>query len=787
MFRNYIKIAWRNLWRRKLFTTVNILGMAVGLICVAFLALCVQQMLVRDKFHKNLDRLYLVQTDNGQQSVYPLLKEMLASFPQVENGTRILQWDAPWFSYQDKEVSEAITYADAGFFKVFTYPLKYGNKDNALKDKFSIVLSSEVAHKLFGSENPVGKTLELSDKRRLIVSGVMAPIPPNASLRPAVLVSTENLDAKADFKDMGDWYNCFTETFVLLKPGASTATVEKQLKGVVATRFATGAKDRVMSLMGYGQFANKYGELNIGFYVYGLSCIALFILIIVAINLVNLNMAVSLTRIQEVGVRKVMGAGRKGVLLQFFTEAGLTVGIGCLLAWGLAFVLMPVLNERLSGIQLTSSMLYSLPFIGGWLLGIMLLTLIAGGYPALYLSAVKLVNAMKGKLQSAPRKVFSQRALIIAQFVIAVVFITGSLVMRQQLRYMEEGDVKFNKAQVLTLRLDLDYKDTAQARSSINALMDRLRQYPQVQGLSTSQSVPGKYYENYNTFVPGNDQNKELSMRQAYIDNGFLTVFGVHFLEGRNFSPDLVTDEKAVVINQTAMRQLGWTSIAGKTLRTKGGKEDFPVIGLTEDYHYRSLAGSVQPLIHFYGGKTAMHDWYNYLNIHINPKDAAPVIAMLRKGFENIPSHRAFSYSFADEIFNEQYKRIESLIALINYFTLISVVIACAGIFALVSLAAQQRTREIGIRKVLGAGIVSIVALLSKDFIKLVGIAVLIAAPLAWWLMNRWLQDFAYSIKISWWLLAGAGLVTALIALFTVGTQSLKAALMNPVKAIKTE
>ncbi len=787
MFRNYLKMAWRNLWRRKLFTTVNILGMTMGLICVAFLTLCVQQMLIRDKFHQHLDRLYLVQTGDNQKTVYPLLKEMLATFPQVENGTRILTWDAPWLTYQDKEVSEAITYADAGFFQVFTYPLKYGNKDNALKDKFSIVLSSEVARKLFGNENPVGKTLELSDKRRLTVSGVMAPIPPNASLRPAVLVSTESLDSQKGFEDMGDWYNTFTETYVLLRPGASPAAVEKQLKRVVATRYAAGAKDRSHSLMGYGQYADKYGELNTGFYVYGLSCIALFILIVVAINLVNLNMAVSLTRIQEVGVRKVMGAGRKGVLIQFFTEAGVTVGIGCLLAWGLAFVLMPVLNERLSGIQLTSSMLYSPSFIGGWLAGIILLTVIAGGYPALYLSAVKLVNAMKGKLQSAPRKVFSQRALIIAQFVIAVVFITGSLVMRQQLRFMEEGDVKFNKAQVLSVRLDLDYKDTAQARSSINLLMDRVRQYPQVNGISTSQCVPGNFYENYNTFVPGDDPHKDLSIRQAYIDNGFLTVFGVRFLQGRNFSPELITDEKAVIINQTAMRSLGWTSIVGKTLRPKGGKEDFPVIGLTEDYHYRSLAGSVEPLIHFYGGKTAMHDWYNYLSIHIKPKDAAPVIAMLRKGFENIPSHRGFTYSFADEIFNEQYKRIESLIALINYFTLISVVIACAGIFALVSLAAQQRTREIGIRKVLGAGIVSIVALLSKDFIKLVGIAVVIAAPLAWWLMNRWLQDFAYSITISWWLLAGAGMVTALIALFTVGTQSLKAALMNPVEAIKTE
>jgi len=770
-----------------LFTLVNILGLTAGLTCVAFLFLCVQQMLGKDKHHQHLERLYLVRTGDAGQNVFPLLDVMLRDFPQVENGTRINVWDAPWIAYKDKELSESVTYVDTGFFNMFSFPLKYGNAATALKDKSSIVLSSEVAGKLFGDENPLGKTVSFSDKRRFIVSGVMQPVPPNASLRPAVLLWNKHLTDQPDFAGIADWYNTFTGIYVLLRPGTSTAAVEKQLKQVVATRFAEGAQDRVLNLLPYKAYAAKHGQLNFDFYVYGLTCIAVFILMLVAINLVNLNMAVSFTRVQEVGIRKVLGSGRSGILAQFFTEVGLTVGISSLLAWGAALMLLPVLNSQVSGLELTTPMLCTLPFIGLWLLTAALLTLMAGGYPAAYISAFKLANAVKGKLQSVPRQVFSRHALIVVQFMIAVVFIAGSLVMHRQVRYMKEGDVRFNKAQVLTVDLDLGFKDTALTRSSINHLIAQLQQHTAVNGVSTSQSIPGRFWENYNTFIPGNDINKEVGMRQTYIDNGFVPTFGIRVLLGRNFSPDLASDSNAVLINHAAMKALGWTDIENKTLHGKGGDQIFPVIGVIDDYHYRSLAGTVEPLIHFYGGTSAMKEGFRYLNISLQPARAAAVIALLQEAFNGIPSRRPFTYAFADAVFNEQYKRIEGIITLVNIFTTISVLIACAGIFALAALAAQRRTREIGIRKVLGASITGIVTLLSKDFIKLVAVAILLAAPLAWWIMHRWLQDFAYHIAISWWLLAGAGVVVVIVALLTVSLQSVKAALMNPVKALRTE
>ncbi|SEK93619.1 putative ABC transport system permease protein [Chitinophaga rupis] len=788
MFRNYLKIAWRNLWRRKLFTVINVLGLAVGLTCVAFLVLCVQQMVVKDKFHKNLPNLYLLQTDSdNEKNVFPLLEVMLKDFPQVVNGSRVNHWDAPWISYNDKTISEEISYVDTGFLNVFTYPLKYGNTATALKDKSSIVLSAPVAEKLFGSQNPLGKVVTFADKRRFIVSAVMQPIPANASIQPKVLLWNKNLTDNKDFSPMADWYNCFTSSYVLLRPGADVAAIEKQLKKIVATRFAEGAKDRVMHLLPYREYAKKYGALNFDFYVYGLTCIAVFILLLVAINLVNLNMAVSFTRVQEVAVRKVLGSGRRAILMQFFTEVGLMVCIALLLAWSMAFIMLPVLNEQLNGLQITAAMLYQPSFIGIWLLTGALLTLVAGGYPAAYISALKLANAVKGRLQAAPQKAYLRQGLIIAQFVIAVVFIAGSLIMQQQVRYMKQGDVRFNKEQVLTVKLDLDFMDTAQARSGINHLITQLQQQAAVSNVSTSQCVPGQFWENYNTFVADDNSSKELGMRQTGIDNGFVPTYGIRILQGRNFSADMALDKEAVLINETAMKNLGWISIEGKSIHAKGGKESLRVIGVTDDYHYRSLAGSIEPLIHFFAGKTAMQPSYNYLSISIKPQQAAPVIALLKKAFSQMPAYREFTYSFADEVFNKQYKTIEGILTLIRFFTIVSVLIACAGIFALVALAAQQRTREIGIRKVLGASIVSLVSLLSKDLLKLVGIAILIAAPLAWWAMQRWLQDFAYRITISWWLLVGAGMATLAIALLTVSVQAIKAALMNPVKALKTE
>jgi putative ABC transport system permease protein len=788
MLWNYIKIAWRNLGRRKLFAAVNIAGLAAGLTCVAFLYLCVQQMVSRDKFHDHLPRLFLVQTgEASQQNVFPLLDVMLRDIPQVQNGTRILNWDAPWIAYENKEISEMVSYVDTGFLHVFTYPLKYGSTATALKDKSSIVLSAEVADKLFGNENPLGKEVSFADKRRFIVSGVMKPIPPNASIRPAVLLWNKHLTDNPGFASMADWYNTFTDVYVLLRSDRDKAVVETQLKAVVATRFAESERNRVLTLLPYGQVAKKYGQLNFGFYVYGLACIAVLILLLVTINLVNLNMAVSFTRVQEVGVRKAMGSGRRAILFQFFTEVGLTVGISLLLAWIAACLLLPVMNEEISGLQLTIPMLFSLPFVTMWIFVGLALTVIAGGYPAWYISALKLVNIVKGRLQGSPQKAFSRQVLIVVQFIIAVLFITGSLVMQRQLRFMKHEDVGFNKEQVLTVNLDLDFRDTAQARSGINHLIQQLQQHTGVAGISTCQRVPGQFWENYNTFLPENETNKEVAMRQTYVDDGFVPTFGIRLLEGRNFSQEIASDDKTVLINRTAMKELGWTSIAGKALRPKGGSESYRVIGVTDDYHYRSLEGSVQPLIHFYGGKTAMKDGFSYLNINIKPQQAFAVIKLLKSAFSSIPSRREFTYAFANEVFDKQYKRTEGILTVIGVFTMISILIACAGIFALVALAAQQRTREIGIRKVLGASIGSIVTLLSKDIIRLVSIAILLGGPLAWGLMNRWLQDFAYRTTIPWWLLAGAGLTAVLIALLTVSLQSVKAALMNPTKALRTE
>lgn len=794
MLKNYFKVAWRNLWKHKLFTSVNVLGLSVGLICVILLLLAVQQIVSRDSLQQKMDRLYLLETGdkNGgtsDKNTFPVLDVLLQQYPEVESGTRINTWDARWLIYKDKEVNEGITYVDAGFFDVFTFPLKYGNTAHALDNKQSIVLSEEAATNLFGNSDPTGKIVSFDDKRQFTIAAVMKSIPANSSIRPTVLLSNRHLTDDPEFKNIADWYNTFTSMYVLLKPGVSPAKLEKKMPQLVAQHFAKAAQDRYLYLLPFKAYPQKYGGFNFELYRYALSCIALFILLLVMINLINLNMAAAFTRAREVGVRKVLGSGKGQVLLQFFIETGLVVFAAIVLGIVGAWLLMPVFNELFSSLALSETMLYNGYFLivlvctGG------LLTLIAGGYPAIYLSSIQLANSIKGKLNAAPKKLHARQSLIVVQFVITVIFIAGSLIIKRQVHFMKDADVHFNKDNVLIANLGLDYKDLPSAKGQINYILSQLKSNTAVKAISVGRNVPGKYDENYNAYLPGDapaDANT-VGLRQLSIDNGYLDVYQLKLLEGRNFSATMTTDESAVVINKAAMKALGWASIEGKSLRAKGGDKAMPVIGVVDDYHYQSLAGKVEPLIHFYAGKTEMRSEEGFLSISIKPKDAAPIIAMLEKEFKGIPSRKAFSYNFADEVFDRQYQQIEGILSLISWFAIISVLIACAGIFALISLVARQRTKEIGIRKVLGASVSGIVLLLSRDFIKLVVVAVFIGSPIAWWAMHKWLQGFAYQMELSMWIFLLTGGLAILIALLTVSVQSIKAAVMNPVKSLRTE
>jgi putative ABC transport system permease protein len=795
MFKNYFKVARRNLWKHKLFTSVNVLGLSVGLICVILLLLAVQQMVSRDDLQQKADRVYLMETGNekegnGDRNVFPLLDLLLQQYPEVENGTRINTWDSRWLIHKDKEVNQEITYVDPGFLEVFTFPIKYGTPVNALANKQSIVLSEEVAASLFGPVDPTGKTISFDDDRQYTVTAVMKSIPSNSSLRPTVLLSNQYLKDDVNFKNIANWYNSFTKVYVLLKPGASAAGLVRKMPQLVTQHFSKEAQDRYLYLLPFKEDAQKYGGFNFELYTYILSCIALFILLLVMINLINLNMANAFTRTREVGVRKILGSGKGQLLLQFIIETGLVVLIAVILGILGAWYLMPVFNQLFTGLTLTGAMLFN-PYILTILFSVgAVLTFIAGGYPAIYLSSIQLANSIKGKLKAAPQKIHARQSLIIIQFIITVIFIAGSLIIKEQVHFMKDADVHFNKDNVLIANLSLDYKDAASAKGHIDYMLSQLSSNEKIKAVSITNNVPGGYDENYNAFLPAEqvgDANP-VGIRQVSIDDGYANVFQLKLLEGRVFLASMKTDEDAVIINHAAMKALGWSSIEGKSLRGKGSDaKPMPVIGMVADYHYQSLAGKVEPLVHFYTGKTRMRNDFGFLSINIKPKDAAPVIAMLEKEFKNIPSRKALTYTFADELFNQQYKQLEGILSLINWFTIISVGIACAGIFALISVVARQRTKEIGIRKVLGASVGGIVWLLSLDFVKLVIVAVFIGSPIAWWAMHKWLQGFAYQVNLSIWIFILTGSAAVLIALLTVSIQSIKAALTNPVKSLRAE
>jgi putative ABC transport system permease protein len=394
---------------------------------------------------------------------------------------------------------------------------------------------------------------------------------------------------------------------------------------------------------------------------------------------------------------------------------------------------------------------------------------------------------LKGKAPGQPGNGKVRQGLVVVQFVIAVFLITGTLLVFQQIHFMKEADLRFDRENILVVDLNLGYKDEKAAKSQINFILTELQRKPEIAGFSTSENIPGNYWANYGGFVTAGWTKEPISLRQATVDEGYLPTYGIKLIEGRNFSASIAADTAlAVMINRAAMQAFGWTTAAGKTLRYHGGDKDMHIVGVMDDFHYQSLQGKVEPLIHFFSGPAKLEN-NNFLSIKVKPQHAAPVVSYLQNEWKSIPARKELGYFFVDEEFNKQYTSVERSLSLITFFTVITILIASAGIFALTSLSTRLRSKEIGIRKVLGAGVANIVGLLFTDFAKLVLLANLIAWPLVYYAIHLWLQNFAYQTNISPWMFALSSAVTVFIALLTISYQTIKAALANPVKSLRSE
>jgi putative ABC transport system permease protein len=805
MFQSYFKIGWRNLVHNKGFSFINIFGLAIGMTACVLIMLYVADEMSYDKHHKDGDRVYRIASEvKGEKYVAvsaPMAEGLKKDFPEVEQSTRLLRFPGADKMLLKEEKSQKQFfeingfYVDSTFLQVFTYDLKFGDI-NALNEPNTIILSEEIAAKFFGNENPVNQVLKITlpfGDFNYTVKGVFekakSHIPAN------MLLSMNNGDVGGWVKNLHNWANNNVfHTYVKLKQGTDPMHFESKL-----TKFLERNGGEDLKAAGFSKslfiqpLPDIYLHSDYGFevapngsikYLYIFISIAVFVLLIACINFMNLSTARSERRAKEVGLRKVVGADKHSLISQFLTESILMSVLALLLAFLLIQLTIPffnqLINKQLSMIQL--------PNVYLWLVGLTISTgLLAGLYPAFYLSSFKPTTVLKGKLVNTFSGVMIRKGLVVFQFTISIALILGAILIGDQMRFLANTNLGFNKNQKIVLPIQ-----TAEANKSAEVLKTDLLTNSQIIAATHASSYPG--IENINDmlfYAEGKSIHEIVDISLCNAGNDYIETLDIELLHGRGFSKEFTSDDSAaVVLNEAAIKQLGYTEAnsVGKNIyfEWQGKKFTMNIIGVVKDYHFQSLHREIKPMaltVSPIFGSPPM----SYLILDTKTTDYADLIVLLEKTWKKINSDSPFAYSFLDEDFQKSYEKESLTLQLIRYFTLIAIIIACLGLFGLASFTAEQRMKEIGIRKVLGSSVSQIVMLLSKDFLTLVVISFIIASPIGYYAMTEWLQGFAYHVTIGWWVFALAGISALLIALMTVSVQSIKSALANPVNSLKSE
>lgn len=808
MIRNYLKIAFRTLKRQKVSTSINIVGLAIGLATCILILLYVQDELSYDRYNEKADRIFRVALKlrlNGEDASGPVLGSSAAGdlqqeFPEVLKVTHIQNQSGEFVSYGTTSFKEDhLLYADSAFFDVFTIPFLEGDPKRALTEPNTLVVTEETARKYFGNQEATGKVLLFgSDKTPYRITGVVRDLPVNSHFHFNMLASL------ATYKErhMGWLYNMNYYTYLLLPEKYDYKQLEAKISRLAEKEVGVELQQFLsISLKQFREKGDDFGiflqpltsihlyspfggtELSPGgniLYVYVLTAIAFFMLIIACVNFMNLSTATAVRRSREVGVRKVLGSVKGQLQLQFLMEsvllaiAALVVG---LLMVGLG---LPFFNQ-LTGKALTMSLLIN-PFVAvGLVAGAVLVGLLAGSYPAFYLASFKPVAVLKGRVTTGRGSFNLRSGLVVFQFFITISMIIATVTADRQLRYMRTQSLGFNREQVLVIH------DTHMLRNNESVFRDRIIQSPQVITGSISGQVPvGKTNNDNTTVMAKENPDKGVMSRFYYVDDAYVPTLGMHVVQGRNFSKSFSTDSFAVILNETAVRALGWQKdpigreLVGN-IDDNGVKTYYRVIGVVSDFHFESLRQKIGPLVMFLGRNSG-----NIL-VKTHTDKLPQLLASLKQQWESFSPAAPFSYSFLDDRFAQVYVSEQKIEQVLTLFSSLTIFIACLGLFGLATYTAEQRTKEIGVRKVLGASVSSVVALLSKDFLKLILIALVLATPIAWWGMDQWLKGFAYRVTIDWWIFALAGLLAIGIALLTVSFQSIKAALMDPMKSLRSE
>ncbi|GAA3926053.1 FtsX-like permease family protein [Chitinophaga oryziterrae] len=803
MFKNYFKIAVRNLWNNKVFSAINILGLAIGLAICLLIALFVTDELGYDKYNEKADRIYRVNADflvNGSTfkerlSPAQLGATLVNDYPQIENSVRMIDFGDMLIKKGEQTLVEHNTaFADSSLFDVFTLSLITGNPKTALTLANTMVISESMAKKYFNTTDALGKTLLVDNINTYTISGVMKDMPANSHIHLNFIRAMAGNNESRDDHWMSDNFT----TYILVKPGTDEAMLNTYLKQVTkkymepALMKMTGSSisdiEKKGGHFGYNVipvtkihlFSTLTSEIepsgNIQ-YVYSFIVIAIIILLIACVNFMNLSTARSAGRSKEVGVRKVLGSQRSNLISQFLVESVLTSFIALVLAILMAAVLLPFLNE-LSGKQLMLDIFAANRMLVSLVLTAIVVGLLAGSYPAFFLSSFEPVKVLKGKIATGFKGGWLRNSLVVFQFATAVILIVGTLVIYSQLNYIRNKKLGYKREQVLVLG------NTASLWTHAQTFKEEILHIPGVEAVTMAGSMPTS--TSLNTGIFSKDaaasEGQVLGLTQWSVDADYIPTLGMEMAKGRNFSPKLSTDSQTVIINETAARLLGFTKDPLNKVLYNGGNP-FNVIGVVKDFNAGSLRSKIPPVVF------QLTETRDRMALRITADKISSVIPQIEKAYHGMDkmAGQPFIYFFLDDDFNRLYNAEQRTGKLFLSFAFFAILIACLGLFGLVTYAAEQRTKEIGIRKVLGSSITGIVTLLSKDFLKLVGIALIIGSPLAWFIMNRWLEDFAYRINISWWVFAMAACCAIAITLITVSFQTIKAALANPVRSLKSE
>ncbi len=803
MLKNYFKITLRNISRNKMYSALNIVGLAIGLACCILILLYVHDELSYDRFHDNADSIYRVvpTITTSERTMYlainahvqgPMLKN---EFPEVLEYVRFSGYGQRVMEYENISFSEErFLYADESVFTVFSFDMILGNPEEALVNPNTIVLTKDMAEKYFGSDDPMGKSLKVNHNALFTVTGVIKNIPSASHIKPDFLASFSTLGLEPSTNIAEDLLSSMNYyTYILLQEGADYLEMEKKFtEGInryIGTMIETLGGSIELGLQPLTKIylhsdreleSEQMGDIT---YVWLFSGIGLFILLLACLNFMNLSTARSANRAKEVGLRKVVGANKSQLVRQFLGESMILTFISFILAIALVLILMSFFRN-ISGKDILINSLLNPIILVGFVGLFLIIGLIGGSYPAFFLSAFRPVEVIQGKLKKGAKSSVLRIVLVSFQFVVSIILIIGTFTVNTQLKFVRSKNLGYDKDHVIVMQMR-----NTETRQKYEAIKESIQRNPNVINVSASTTSPLGTSDFSAHHAVGKPED-EISMFWAQmVDDNYIDTYKMEIVQGRNFSKDFTSDkEEAIIINEAAVKKLGWQDdpinqqIERFTSVTT--RQPYTVVGVVKDYHFQSLHQQIEPMMLYY---TSPYGSLSMLSIRVRPENIQETITFLESTWEQFDSQYPFEFSFVDDQYDALYRTEVRLGKLFSYFTTLAILIGCLGLFGLTSFTTEQRTKEIGIRKVLGASINGIIYMLVRDFTKWVFLAVIVAWPVGYLVMNKWLNNFAYRANLGIWIFLSSAFLAFAISIVTVSFQSIKAALTNPANSIRTE